>query len=508
MSATKQPPMGKILPFQPALRPALPTVLGNVDYEEFSNQLHRIDLILRESGAEELFVQMSMGKFEENLGKAGSKAVSTKVLLTYQKHSYRALRCTLLKSLLGCGYREMSCRLAECPLFRWFCGIEEMGEIRVPGKSTLQRYAEWLEPEPMRTVVDKVFMAANRKTDVGEVPWNLKHEIELETVWMDTTCVKTNIHFPVDWVLLRDATRTLMKATLLIRKHGLKHRMEDPTQFMKRMNRLCILMTRQRRSKDSMKKRKQTLRWMKKLVKKVSGHARRYRQLLDKEWKQTDWSRAQAEQVWRRMDSVLELLPKAQKQAHDRIIGERKIANEDKILSLYEPETRVIVRGKAGSEVEFGNTLFLAEQKDGLIVDWKFHESSAPADCRQICESIEGIETRLDKKISSVGGDRGFDSSENRKYLEGKNIYNGICPKNPKTLQERVKEENFVKIQKRRSQTESRIGIFKNTFLGRPMRSKRFTGRESSIAWNILAHNLWVLARLPRAKKEGLKKAA
>ena len=42
----------------------------------------------------------------------------------------------------------------------------------------------------------------------------------------------------------------------------------------------------------------------------------------------------------------------------------------DKILSLYEQDVRILVRGKAGAEVEFGNALYLAEQADGLIVDY------------------------------------------------------------------------------------------------------------------------------------------
>ena len=64
----------------------------------------------------------------------------------------------------------------------------------------------------------------------------LKNDIELNTIWMDSTCLKANIHYPVDWVLLRDATRTLAKALNLIRKHGLKNRMEAPGEFLKRIN--------------------------------------------------------------------------------------------------------------------------------------------------------------------------------------------------------------------------------------------------------------------------------
>jgi hypothetical protein len=51
-------------------------------------------------------------------------------------------------------------------------------------------------------------------------------------------CAKT-----LDWVLLRDATRTLMKAITLIRAQGLRHRMEDPAVFIRCMNILAMGMT-------------------------------------------------------------------------------------------------------------------------------------------------------------------------------------------------------------------------------------------------------------------------
>jgi hypothetical protein len=77
---------------------------------------------------------------------------------------------------------------------------------------------------------------------------------------------------------------------------------------------------------------------MKQQVKIVRAHARRHRDLLDQNWEGTEWTRPQAEQVLGRIDRVLELLPKAQKQAHERIIGGRLVANREKILSLYEPD--------------------------------------------------------------------------------------------------------------------------------------------------------------------------
>jgi len=258
-----------------------------------------------------------------------------------------------------------------------------------------------------------------------------------------------------------------------------------------------VTMTHARRAQDSKKQRKKILRLMKQQVNVVAGHARRHRALLDQAWHQTDWTRPQAEQVLRRMDGVLARLPQAQKQAHERIIGERRVDNADKVLSLYETDTRVIVRGKAGAEVEFGNTLLLAEQADGVIVDWHLHRTSAPADARQLPASLARLETAYGVGVvQALVTDRGFSSAANQTLLSAKGIYDGICPKAPARLQERMTEVQFGQLQRRRSQTEGRIAIFKNGFLGRPLRAKGFEHRELAVSWQVLTHNLWVLARL------------
>jgi hypothetical protein len=339
----------------------------------------------------------------------------------------------------------------------------------------------------------------------------LLNDLELDTVWLDGTCVKANIHYPVDWVLLRDAIRTLMKATNLIRAHGLKARMQPPGVFLKQMNRFCIAMSQSGKRADSKKASKQVLREMKRLLKTVRGHARRHRDLLDQHWEETDWTRAQAEQVLGRIDGVLEQLPAAVKQAHERIIGERKVANEDKILSLYEPEVRVIVRGKAGAGAEFGNTLLIAEQAQGVVVDWRLYEESAPVDAGQLPGSLERLEQRVGKGvIKAMAGDRGYDSQANRELLKGKGIFNGLCPRAATELKRRRHGARFGELQRRRAQTEARIAILKNDFLGRPMRQKGYANRKLGVVWSVLAHNMWVLARLQQAdeKKEPLAVAA
>ena len=493
-----------ILPFQPELRPVLPTIEGNVDYLEFRSQLERMNEILVMSGVEARFVAHSLKQW---LGRKGRSVQSMNHAhrLRFQIHSMRALRCNLARTLLGEDFRGMSARMADSPLLQWFCGLGRMERVRVPAKSTLQRYAEWVDADGMREIIERLL----QKAVEGDPRLRMKAPLDAGTCFLDTTCVKANIHFPVDWVLLRDATRTLMKACQLIREHGLRHRMEEPSEFMRRMNRLSIQMSGARRKADSKKERKRALRLMKKQVKVVASHAGRYRQLLDTQWAKTDWTRREAEVVLRRIDGVLELLPQAQKQAHERIIGERVVANADKILSLYEREIRVIVRGKAGAEVEFGNTLILGESAQGVIVDWQLIRQQAPADCMLVKESVRRVKRALGKnRLEAVGGDRGFDSSGNRWFLEQEGLFNAICPRDPRRVAERMEDERFMEMQRRRAQTEGRIGIFKNGFLGRPMRAKGFGHREIQVAWGVLTHNLWVIARLPVVKRRQVRQAA
>jgi hypothetical protein len=336
----------------------------------------------------------------------------------------------------------------------------------------------------------------------------LHQPVDFTQTFTDSTCIKAHIHFPVDWVLLRDAARSLLLALKTIRAQGLKHRMIEPSRLLKQMNKLCIQMTQTRRKKDSKKQRKKILRAMKKLSQCIAKHAQRYRNLLTQGWEKTAWSYAQMQQVVGRIDVILEQLPKAIKQAHERIIGGRQVASADKLLSLYDKDVHVIVRGKAGNEVEFGQGLALTEQADGIIIDWELFAEQPPADNRLMEPTINRLEKHYGQ-INSACADRAFASAKNDVFLKTKNIINGICPKSPARLQEKLKDPIFVSLQTRRSQTEARIGIFKNVFLGKPLRSRITLNKRHAINWCVLTHNLWVLSRIAIADEHSsLKKAA
>ncbi len=483
-----------IIPFPAELRPRLPTIVGNVDYRTLRQRLEQIDSLLHASGLERQFVERALHGWLPPAGPAPSARKQQK----FQQRCRRALRCNILRTLLQEDYRGFSCQLAGNPLYQWFCLIDALDQVRVPSKSELQRFAHWLPAPDLRELSNALL---RRALDQPK-QLRLREPLDLEAYFLDTTALKANIHFPVDWVLLRDGVRTLMKATTLIRAQGLKGRMPPPQEFLRRINRLSIEMTHQRRTVDGRRGRKRVLRQMKKLVKVVRAHARRHRHRLDAQWQQTELTRPQVEQILQRLDRVLELLPRAQQQAHDRIIGGRLVENREKILSLYEPDVHVIVRGKAGAEVEFGNTALLGENRQGLIVDFQVYQETAPADAHLLVESLERVQAGLGRTVGAVAADRGFANAINHEGLATAGIFNGICPRHPQQLKDRMQEQKFVRLQRRRSQTEARIGILKNGFFGRPMRAKGFAHRELAVAWGVLTHNLWMLARLRKTKKK------
>ncbi len=487
--------------FQPELRPALPPVFASKDYREFRAILTEMDRILVVSQIEHGFILRQIQNLENRLATQGRRLSARQV----QRHfrTFRlALRYGILIGITDRSFRELSRQVADSLLFQWFTHTAFVDGVRPVSKSTLERFEKMFPEGEVATLIHEITSAAADPLAAQDLLYR-ETALRFDEIFSDSTCVKANIHAPIDWVLLRDGARTLVNTIVLIRQHGLMHRIRPPKQFIREMNKLCIEMTHTRKKKDAKKARKKILRRMKTLMKTIEGHARNYHALLEEHWTETDWSEMEAQIVLDRVQKILDQLPQAIHQAHERIIGERRVANKEKILSLYDEDIHVLVRGKAGAEVEFGNGLYLAEQTDGLLVDWNFMQDQPPSDSKLVKSSIERI-TETYGKPGSYTGDRGFDSSDTRTDLEELGIINAICPRSIPLLKEKLKDEGFCFLQKRRGGTEARIGIFKNAYLGTPLRSKGFKNRKVRIEWCILGHNLWKLATMAAQKREEL----
>ncbi len=481
---------------------ALPIVQGNKDYRDYQELMKNIDHLLVSSGIESAVQEQKLAEAEASAKKPLTEKDRVRLLLWISQ----ALRCKMIRSLTREPLRKLAFHFGESSLLQNFCRLAEFDRVWVPSKSTLQSFDDAFDEKQIRDIINQLILA----TQAGTL--GISEKMDLSIVLMDSTCVETNIHFPVDWVLLRDVVRTLAKAMTCIRRHGLKHRIKEPMKFLSKMNTLCMAMAQsKKRSADTKKLRKENLRLMKKLVRCVEKHATRYRQLLDECWAETDLTRRQAEVILRRMDNILNQLPVAVKQAHERIIGERLVPNGDKILSLYESHTQVYHRGKAGCETEFGLQLLVAESAHGMIVDWDLVDGPPKNDTQHLAPCLDRLQ-EAGIRVAWAVGDRGFDCERNRKLLKKKKIKNALCPRNVIELKCKQQDEQFVEFQKRRGQTEGRVGILKNLFIGFCLPVKGIERQKTHVAFCILSHNLWVLARMMAQEKKKkitpLKRAA
>jgi IS5 family transposase len=483
-----------MLSLQTELCPELPPVYGNKDFDELQALMTRVDELVVQSGLEQKFVA-SFPLKKRNTQKQRERLVL-------------ALRCVLVRLLFQLPYRRMARELASNFVYQKFCGIFRLDRIDVPSAKTLERYEKLVSPETLRELVAHVNRIAAAPVDSSsEHGMSLEAPVNLGIEYVDATAFKARVHHPVDWLLLRDAVRTLTLAITQVRSRNIVSRMpKSPQEYLSAMNKLCIQMTHARRTPDAKKMRKKTLRLMKKLLRKVEKLSRAHLAKLLTEGPKRGLSVATLMMLEGKFTAILEQVDGIIHQAHERIIGERRIANKDKTLSLYEPDMHVIVRGKANAEVEFGNKLFLAEQADGLIIDWELYKDQAPGDSRMIPAHLERM-THSGIDLQSATGDRGFDSAANTTLLDD-SIDNNFCPRNIEQLEQRLHEQSFRNHQTRRAQTEARIAILTHGFFGSPARKWGYDNKARLCAWGILAHNLWVLARLPRRVLEKQAQAA
>jgi hypothetical protein len=517
--------MSATIAFQPALRPALPTVYGPLDYRTQRALFERMDAILSASGLEGDFITAAC--IDQNIDLA---KLSAKRQQRFARFSIICLRANIARSLLGLAHREFCARLADSPLLQWFVHVGDLAVVKVFAKSTSQRFESWVTVASMRRINDRLIAlcaespapaaavnadesssssSSSGSSESKSAPFSLAEPVDFSDAYFDTTALKAPIHFPTDWVLLGDAARTLIKATLCIRRAGLRQRMpQAPEEFLREMNKAAMAMSAQRRKKDSKRQRKAILRSMKKQIARIAAHARSHLEALRTRRCETSLSEGQAKQIERRLENILTQLPAAVKQAHERIIGGRQVANADKILSLYDRSVQVIVRGKASAEVEFGSKITLVEIRNGMVIDYCMHRENI-ADSNSVPASLERLPGSIAERIAALWGDRGTHSAANEKLLEKHDIKSGLCPRSPSELTRRMKEDPGMKAGlKRRGSTEARIAIFKNVFMGNPGKGRSFEAREKACGWCVLTHNLWVLARQPQAQAKTQRKSA
>src|ERR1019366_2424216 len=161
-----------LVPEQEFLSCYVSTVLGPIEYREWKSQLERIHELLGLSLVEETFQRLSLAQRNQAEQQAAEKENRQFYKLgcveqeSYQRLCSQVLRCNVGRTLTGDSLRDFGCHLAESELLQWFCKLDRFGGVvRIPGKSALQRYSQWLPEADMRKVIDTLLVAAVESKD-------------------------------------------------------------------------------------------------------------------------------------------------------------------------------------------------------------------------------------------------------------------------------------------------------------------------------------------------------
>lgn len=219
----KQRSVAPEIALQSWLRPALTPVGRNKDYAAFRDQLEAVDKLLRASHLESMALDFA---------RQGWEGADAGQLARRLQYALKALRVVVLQMLLGNkSLRQLSVALTTSDLLADFCGVRTIEGIKGVSKSALEGATKVFTAEQVRWM-GQVFIEmcgeADRASELG-----LNQAQPMETCLVDSTCLETNIHFPVDWVLFRDASRTLLGAVKPIRIAGLRCRMPSEPEGLR-----------------------------------------------------------------------------------------------------------------------------------------------------------------------------------------------------------------------------------------------------------------------------------
>ena len=166
-------------------------------------------------------------------------------LARFRETTVFQIRCTILRKLIATDFRAFSVMASDSALIQWFLRKGQVDGFvgRVLGKglskSALERYDKVVPAEDIEEAVRMMCASVSADTWAGRMH-GLEKPLDVRNLFADCTCLESNIHFPVDWVLLRDAVRTLVLAIKVIRKHGLRYRIRKPERFLTEINHLCM----------------------------------------------------------------------------------------------------------------------------------------------------------------------------------------------------------------------------------------------------------------------------
>jgi transposase, IS5 family len=170
---------------------------------------------------------------------------------------------------------------------------------------------------------------------------------------------------------------------------------------------------------------------------------------------------------------------------------------EGKILSLFEPSTEIIRKGKAGKPNEFGKMVKLQEAENQIVIDYEVY-AQRPHDSELLIAAIETHQAMLGRAPRLVAADAAFYSAKNEAAAKAKGVKRVCIPNRSTKSIERRREQKkrwFRNGQKWRTGCEGRISVAKRRHGLNRCRYKGDTGMKRWVGLGVIADNLINIGR-------------
>jgi len=311
---------------------------------------------------------------------------------------------------------------------------------------------------------------------------------------VDTTVVETNVHYPTDSTLLGDGvrvlTRVMRKITAIVGQVGTKLRNRSRSVKLRVLD---IARAARAKGPQNQERLKQSYGRLLASTSRVVGQAKCFAvEIADGVKRANTIVRQLALDGLRlELEAMVPRVKQVMKQTRARIFGgNTRVA--DKLLSLFEPSTEIIRKGKAAKPNEFGKMVKLQEAENQIVVDYEVYDRR-PNDADLLIPAIEVHQARLGRAPYLVAADAAFYSGKNEAAAKAKGVKRVCVPNRNTKSPERKREQKkrwFRNGQKWRTGSEGRISVVKRRHGLDRCRYKGDTGMRRWVGLGVIGDNL------------------
>lgn len=387
------------------------------------------------------------------------------------------LRMLILRRLQKLPFRVTSDMVKDSLVLRKFTRIYYES---VPDYSTLCKYDNLLSDDVLKKINDNIVKGAKAK----KITRGTKMRV-------DSTAVEADIHYPTDSHLLYDSVKVLSRAAKKCRELGVSggELVRDFTRSAKKRV-LHVVKYAKARSDEGQAQFKNTYKELITITKRCLSNAQKLVHKI------SDQATEKAAYIKQELQHYVPLVEQAIDQTRRRVFQNETLANNEKILSLFQPDVYTVRKGKRGKPNEFGKVLEVQQSDGKIITHWNIHDSNIP-DSDRFVPAVENHIQTFGKPPNLTAGDRGYASAENERLTTELGVKRVCLPKRGKKSKERAayeKQRWFKAGHRFRAGIEGTISVLKRKHGFSRCLNRGNNAFDRWIGWGIIAYNLAVIA--------------